>query len=129
MHLTGLAHAATATPDGRPHVSVVSPGVDGDIVCFLTRASSGKAANLRANPRIALMWQPAAEVYLHGDARVVDDVEEKRRIWSSGVLPYDPAGFFGTPDDPGVVLVTVHPATAIVLVEDAGSIRRRTWRR
>ena len=45
--------------------------------------------------------------------------------WDS--LPYDPAGFFGTPEDTGVVAVNVQPTSAIVMVEVGGAITRRTW--
>jgi general stress protein 26 len=126
--LTGLVHVATSTPDGRPHVAVVMTGVEGDVIWFLTRTSSGKAANLRANPRIAMMWRPGPEAYVSGEAEVIDDVDTKRRVWNGGILPYDPAEFFGTPEDPGVVAVRVRPVSATSMVADGGTIRRRRWR-
>ena len=125
----GLAHVATASADGRPHVSVVSPAVEGDRLWFATTASSRKARNLMANPRLAMMWQPRAEIYLSGAATVVTDETEKRRLWDSGLFAFDLASFWGRPDNPQLVFVLVQPDSAIVMSFGAGGLTRQTWRR
>ena len=128
-HLTGLAHLATASPDGTPHVSVVMPLLDGDGLWIFTRASSGKARRIAANGKVALMWQPGAEAYVYGDAELVSSIDEKRRLWARPDLLFDPAMFFGTVDHPDHVLVRVTPTRATVMVGGDDGIRRLTWRR
>ena len=127
VHLTGLAHLATVKPDGRPHVAMVRAVVEGDELWFGTGASSGKARNIRSNPDVAMMWTPAAEVYLQGVAELVDDVDEKRRVWNSGIFDYDLASFFGSPEREGFVFVRVHPRSATVLTQDDTGIQRHRW--
>lgn len=127
-HMTGLAHVATADVAGRPHVSVVSVVVEDDIIWICTNGSSAKARNIRQNPQISIMWAPAAEVYLHGSVTIVDDVDEKRRIWGSGLLPYDPSQFFGTPENPDLVLLKVQPVSAVAMVMVDGALARHRWK-
>lgn len=128
-HCTGFAHLATATPDGAPHVSVVMPYIEGDTVWIFTNASSGKARRIAANGRVALMWRPAAEAYLYGDATIVDDLTEKQRLWAKDDLPFRPADFFGSVDNPDHVMVHVSPTRAVVMVGDESGLRRLSWRR
>lgn len=124
----GPAHLATADPNGAPHVAVAGVGVEGDVLWFATRRTSGKAQNLATNPRVALVWQGnAAETYLWGDAEVLDDDATRERIWTSGILPYDPAQFFGAWDNPLLVLVRVSPTRATAMVAGAGGLERRRW--
>jgi general stress protein 26 len=125
-HLTGIAHAATASRDGTPHVSVVAAVVDDDVIWITTRRSSGKAVNLAENPRIALVFRPGSESYVSGTVEIVDDVDEKRRRWS-GFFPYDATSFFGPPENDGVVLLKVRPTSAIVMTQDASGLHRRRW--
>jgi general stress protein 26 len=126
-HLSGLAHMATATPDGTPHVSMVSPAVEGHVIWIGTRKSSGKARNLSANPRAALMWTPRAEAYVFGDVELVDDVAEKQRVWSADLFGYDMAMFWGSPENPDFVLLKVHPHRATVLVQGDAGLQRLRW--
>jgi general stress protein 26 len=126
-HLTGLAHLSTVSPDGHPHVALAGAVVDGDVLWFGTRASSAKARNIAVNPQVALMWSPAAEVYVRGVAELVDDVSEKRRVWDSGIFPYDLATFFGSPDDEDFVFVKIRPRSATVLTQGDSGIVRRRW--
>lgn len=121
--LTGLAHLATASAEGRPHVSVVAPVLDGDRLWIFTRRGSGKARNLAVNPAVALMWRPGAEIYLQGRAELVDDPADKAKLWARSDLPFDPAAFFGSPDHPDLVLVRVVPERAVIL----GPGGRRVW--
>lgn len=128
-HLTGIASLATATPDGDPHVSVVMPYLERDTVWIFTRASSGKARRIARNGRVALVWRPQAEAYVHGDAALVDDPDQKRRLWAKDDLPFQPAMFFGTVDDPDHVLIRVTPVRATLMVGDSNGIRQLRWRR
>jgi PPOX class probable F420-dependent enzyme len=49
-----LAHVVTMNADGSPQVSVVWCGVQGDVVRFVTEASTAKVRNLLRDPRIVL---------------------------------------------------------------------------
>lgn len=124
-HLTGLTHIATSNAAGDAAVAVVSALiVDGEVL-FQARRTSTKVRNLVENPSIAMMWQPGAEAYVWGDALVVEDVEVKRRHWAE--WPYDASGFFGSPDDAGVVLVRVTPRRATVMTAVDGRPHRIVW--
>ena len=60
---------------GDPHVALVFAVRIGDDIIFTMRTSSAKASNLRANPRLSLMWQGnGAETYLWGWATIHEDV-------------------------------------------------------
>jgi general stress protein 26 len=125
----GPATIATAGADGAPHVSVAATIAVGDELHFFTLATSGKARNLRANPRLALLWRPQGEVYVWADALLTDDVEAKRELWGSGRLPYEPAGFFGAADNPELVLVRAQPVRATAIVAGPDGLARLRWRR
>jgi general stress protein 26 len=125
-HLTGIAHAATVSGDGIPHVSVVAPVVEGDTIWIATRTSSGKATNLRANPKIALVFQPGSEAYVSGTVEIVDDADEKRRRWA-GFFPYDATAFFGAPENDSVVLLKVSPTAATILTQGQSGLERHPW--
>lgn len=125
--LRGIAHLATTAEDGSPRISVVMPVVDGDALVIFTRASSGKVRCLRVDPRVALVWQPAEEVYVYGTAEVVDDIDRKRAAWHRTDLPFDPTAFFGAPEDPDLVLLRIRPDRAIVMRDDGSGPRAHRW--
>lgn len=126
IHLTGLAHLATVTAGGDPHVSVVSPAIDGDTIWIGASTRSQKVRNLVANPRAALMWQPGAEAYVRGDAIVVSDVETKVRLWGTA-WAYDAVAFFGSPDHPEYALIRVRPTSASVVTGGPEGHGRLNW--
>ena len=128
VHLTGQAHIATVRPDGSPHVAKVWPALDGRTIWIGTRATSGKARNLRANPGAALMFEPQGEAYVSGEAELVSDPETKRRVWNSGIFAYPLEGFFGAPDREDFVFLRFTPRRAIVMTQGESGIRRETWR-
>ena len=129
-YISGLraAHVATVGADGEPHAAKVGFGIEGEHLWFATFASSGKGANLRANPHICVMFEGnQAESHVWGEVELVDDVETKTRIWESGMLPYDPAGFFGSPDNPRLVMGRVTPTRALVRAMTETGPGRFTW--
>ena len=126
-YLTGLAHLATVTPDGRPHVSVVAPGLDGETVWIGTTSTSRKARNLATTPSAALVWQPGAEVYVHADVELVDDADVKHRVWNAGVFAFDPTAFWDTPDNPDFVLLRLDPIAATIMEHTEHGPTRRRW--
>ena len=98
-HLTGNAHIATVSPDGRPHVAKVAPAVEGDTVWIAMNSDSVTVRNLRVGPELAAMFEPRAEVYLHAAVELVTDHPTKRRIAAAGLFPFSVEGFFGQPDN------------------------------
>ncbi|MFM7045241.1 MAG: pyridoxamine 5'-phosphate oxidase family protein [Ilumatobacteraceae bacterium] len=124
----GLAHLSTASPAGDPHVAVVAPAREADLIWVAARTSSRKVANVRHNPKAALVWQGnGAETYLWGGALVVADLAEKSRLWSSGLFPFEMAGFFVSADSPDWALIRIIPDRVVAMVQTASGLRRRTW--
>lgn len=128
-HLRGLAHIATAAATGQPHVALVSPVVVDEDIWFLTFRASGKAKNIAADGRVALMWSPAEEAYVGGVAELIDDADRKAWLWNSGLLGYEPASFFHAVDHPAYVAVKVTPQSATVIVHGANGFERKRWTR
>ena len=127
IHLTGQAHIATVRADGTPHVAKVWPALERQTIWIGTRATSGKARNLRVNPEAALMFEPQGEAYVSGDVEVISDVSTKQRIWDSGIFPYPMAGFFGAADRDDFVLLKFTPRRAIVMTQGESGLRRDVW--
>ena len=125
----GLAHLATSSPAGDPHVSQVAPFPHEGLLWIFTRSTSGKARRVRANPKVALMWSPGAEVYVYGTAEIVTDLPTKQQMWYSGLPSYDPAAFFGEPENATVVLVRIQPDRALVIAHDGEGLQMRRWTR
>src|SRR4051794_41294202 len=50
----GLAHLVTLEPDGRPQVSIVWVGLDGDEIVAAHLPDHRKLRNIRRDPRVAL---------------------------------------------------------------------------
>lgn len=77
---------ATATAEGRPSArTVLLKGLDEEGLTFYTNLTSRKAQELKANPRVALLffWQPFMEqVSVEGEVRGVSD-EEADRYWAT----------------------------------------------
>lgn len=111
--LDRIAQVATVSADGEPHVARVAPVREGTMLWIFTRASSAKARNVAASGRMALLWASGAEVYVWGRAELIDDPVDKARLWARHDLAFDPAGFFGSVDDPDFVLVRVEAERAL----------------
>ena len=125
----GLAHLSTASEIGEPHVAVVYAVREGGHLTMTMRARSGKAANLRRNPRAALMWQGnSAETYVWGDVTLVDDPVEKNRVWSGSLFPFDLAQFYGSVDAPDWLVARITPTRAVVMEQTPTGLQRHTWR-
>jgi len=105
------AYMATAV-DGRPKVRVVHPGFEGGKLWIATGRSSAKARQIERNPKVELFYQIGTD-FIHltvsGEARFVDDLAEKKRVWDAKVFDYELAQFW--PEGPGakdfgLILVT-----------------------
>jgi len=95
-------HANLATCDGdQPRVRTVSPVVENDMSIWITtRSTSRKVKQLRENPKICLAFVEPPEgdraVTVIGEARIIPDLEKRRRIWK--LAPFDLYEHF--PDGP-----------------------------
>jgi len=122
---------ATTQADGRPHLAWVGIGFAADERLWTaTFAGSQKARNLRDNQQVALHWpeQPDQLIFMRASARLVDDPNEVRQLWADKVLPYDPALFFGSVDNPDLLYVELTPSSASVHDGDPASAPAR-WKR
>ncbi len=125
-----VTYLGTVDAGGRPHVSVVAPGFGDGSIWFATRQSSKKFRNLRVDPAAAFHWPignhaAPGELVARGTARIYTAPEDRRRLWDSGVLGYDPAGFFGSPDNDDLAFVEVVVEAARLLGPDFVAHRYR----
>ena len=75
-----LAHLVTLDPDGRPQVSIVWIGVDGDELVAAHLPEHRKVRNIRRDPRVALSVEAGTRneiglveyIVIHGSARVTE---------------------------------------------------------
>lgn len=83
-HGTRTGKVAVTRSDGRPHVTPVWITLDGDDLVFTTHESGVKARALRGNPHVAICVDedtpPYSFVSIQGEATLVDDLAEVRRI-------------------------------------------------
>ena len=75
-----LAHLVTIGADGRPQVSCVWVGLDGDDIVFASLGERRKLDNIARDPRVALSMEGRGEnamglreyLVVHGTARIVE---------------------------------------------------------
>jgi len=121
---------ATHSKNG-PRVRMVHPTWEGQTLWFATGTGTPKAKQLANDPRVDLQFQVAPPDFVHlmvrGEATLVDDAEEKKRIWD--VIDYDLAQFWpGGPTDPSYLPVRIEP-TRVELSRMFGAVDQRIWRR
>ncbi len=115
-----IAYLGTADERGRPHVSAVAPGFAPGSIWFATRQSSRKFRNLSHNSRAAFHWPVGGgtgpgELIARGTGSLFTSLEDRRRLWDSGVLPYDPTGFWGSAENEDLAFVEVEVSSARLL--------------
>ena len=111
-----FATVATIEPDGRPHLSVVWVGRDGDDVLFSTVRGRRKTRNLERDPRTTLLVYPKDDPYtyleIRGTATLVDD--PTRSLIDEMSHKYTGGPWTKVPADVDRVVVRVSP-TKVVL--------------
>jgi general stress protein 26 len=107
-------HAYFATSyDSQPFVRPVSPIVEDDMTIWITTYSSSRKINhILQNPRICLAFveQPQGDkaAVVFGEAQIVSDLDEKRRVWS--LAPFDLYQHFpGGPESGDFCLLRIIP--------------------
>lgn len=92
-----VAHLATVSPDGSPHVVPVCPVLDGEAVAFLVMPDTVKLRNVRSEPRVALVvddyredWDANAGLLIQGSARILEgeDWERARALLNEKFTQY-----------------------------------------
>jgi PPOX class probable F420-dependent enzyme len=76
----GLAHLVTLEPDGRPQVSIVWVGLDGEEIVAAHLPEQRKIRNMRRDPRVALSVEAGTRnemgldeyLVVHGCARITE---------------------------------------------------------
>jgi PPOX class probable F420-dependent enzyme len=81
-----VAHLATVTAAGAPHVVPISPALDEDRIVFASDLDSQKARNLRGDPNVAVcfdqyteVWPELKQVVVFGRALLIESGPEFTR--------------------------------------------------
>jgi general stress protein 26 len=125
-------YVATVSATGRPYVTPVHPGWEGETLWIMIELASVKAKNVAANPQVSCHW-PVSEdtdmdsLMLWGTGRIYDDIETKRRLWD-GVFDYDlgmwaPGGVENCPDKGFLEVIP----TKALLLRFYGAKGRAEW--
>jgi PPOX class probable F420-dependent enzyme len=80
LESAALAHLVTLEPDGRPQVSIVWVGLDGDEIVAAHLPEHRKVRNMRRDPRVSLSIEAGTRneiglneyVVIHGQARITE---------------------------------------------------------
>ncbi len=80
LESAALAHLVTIDPDGRPQLSIVWVGLDGDEIVAGHLPEHRKVRNIRRDPRVALSIETANRnsiglneyLIIHGSARITE---------------------------------------------------------
>jgi PPOX class probable F420-dependent enzyme len=114
---SALAHLVTLEADGRPQVSCVWVGMEGDDIVFSSLGPRRKLDNIRRDPRVALSIESTAinaiglreYLVVHGTARVEEGggPELLQRLAHTYIGP--DAKFPPMPDPPPGVVVHIVP--------------------
>jgi general stress protein 26 len=137
----GFAIVATVDSSTRPRSRVLQPVWETDgadpVGWLITSGKSPKVRHLRNNSHLSISyWDPAHEmVFVEATARVIEDPDEKRRVWDlfaagEGVYGYDPHRFFPDgPSNPDYCCVRVTPSRIELsaLADRAARRPRRIW--
>lgn len=123
---------ATVTPDGAPHLAVVSPGFVDGVIIVATGEGSVKARNLRAGSGAIFHWVVREEtgndmLLVRGDPHLVEDAGRSRELWEKDCLPYDLGDWYEGPDDPALLWVEIVPSYAS-LYRNFGEDGSSVWR-
>lgn len=102
-----FATVATIEPDGRPHLSVVWVGRDGDDVLFSTVRGRRKTRNLERDPRTTLLVYPKDDPYTYLEIRGTATLEDDptRALIDAMSHKYEGRAWTNPPDERVVVRV------------------------
>jgi general stress protein 26 len=127
------AYLATAKGN-QPKVRVVHPAFEGDRLWIATGRTSPKAHHIEHNPKVELFYAVGPEMIhltVTGRAKFVDEILEKKRVWTSKVFDYDLAQFWpGGPEAADFGLLFVEPTKVELtsLAEMTANKKPEVWR-
>lgn len=108
--------AYLATSDnGQPRVRVVFPAFEDRVLWIATQPRSAKARHIAREPRVELFFEvgsqrPIAHLTVTGRARLIDDLEERIRVWNLRIFGYDLREFWPAgPDAKDLTLIRIDP--------------------
>lgn len=126
-----IAHLATVSPAGGPHVVPVHcEWLDDRLYCTAGQGDT-KVRNLAAQPRVCIHYQVAAatgwdSLIIWGTGAVLDAVADKRLLWNRfgyDLDEFSPGGPEGSPD---TVFIEIEPRRALLLLR-YGLDGREEW--
>lgn len=127
-----IVYLATVTPDGRPHTVPVHANWADDRLYVMAGIGDRKTRNIGAGSSVLLHAEVSDKsgwdsLLIEGEARILDSVEDKRRLWH-GVFTYDLDLFSpGGPDNsPGTCFLEITPTRAVYLAR-FGFDGREVW--
>lgn len=110
------ANVATVDSKNRPRSRLMHPVWERLIGWVSTRPHTLKIKHLAQNPfvSVAYVTEPAKPVYAECYAELIQDLEEKQRIWNffkntPEPVGFDPATMFPSYDDPGFGVLKLTP--------------------
>lgn len=120
---------ASVREDGRPHAVPTWYAVEGDEIVFTTWHTTVKAANIRMRAAVVVVVQDPAPPYsyvsIEGEARLIDDLDQCRRISTQLGAKYmgvERAEEFGKRNGvPGELVVRVRPTKVFGEADVAGA--------
>ena len=103
-----FATVATVEPDGRPHLSVVWVGLDGDDVLFSTVRGRRKTRNLERDPRVTVLVYPKDDPYTYVEIRGTATLEDDptRSLIDAMSRKYEGKPWDHAPDERVIVRVS-----------------------
>jgi general stress protein 26 len=108
------AYLAT-TDNGQPRVRVVFPAFENRVLWIATKPSSAKAVHIARDSRVELFYEvgterPITHLTVTGQARLIDDLDEKVRVWNLRIFGYDLREFWPSgPDSRDLSLIRIDP--------------------
>jgi general stress protein 26 len=118
------AYLAT-TDNGQPKVRVVFPAFEDRVLWIATQPRSAKALHIERDPRIELFYEvgprrPITHLTVTGKARLIDDLEEKIRVWNLRIFGYDLREFWPAgPESKDLTLIHIEPLRVELGVQPA----------
>ena len=118
--------AYLATSDnGQPKVRVVFPAFESRVLWIATQPRSAKALHIARDPRVELFYEvgtqrPITHLTVTGKARLINDLEEKIRVWNLRIFGYDLKEFWPSgPDSKDLTLIHIDPLRVELGVQPA----------
>jgi general stress protein 26 len=118
------AYLAT-TDNGQPKVRVVFPAFEDRVLWIATQPRSAKALHIARAPRVELFYEvgtqrPITHLTVTGTARLINDLEEKIRVWNLRIFGYDLREFWPAgPDSKDLTLIHIDPLRVELGVQPA----------